>query len=148
MEIHRLWVSSFFRQGSKFNVHFKNEEKNWDKLFCFWDNSISSGCVNLSLIRREYLPSGVNVLTNSLKVLHSTNIDFFQLNYVHNDQWIWQKSRRPRCNTVWARLPCCLWKGPLKKDFSDIYLITFYRVRNFGNTSPMSMIFFSKMLKI
>ena len=28
-------------------------------------------------------------------------------------------------NSVWARLPCCLGKGPLKQDFFDIYLATF-----------------------
>ena len=27
----------------------------------------------------------VNMLTNSLKILHSTNIDFFQLDYMHRD---------------------------------------------------------------
>ena len=85
-EIHRLWLWSFFRKCWKFNVDFRNEEKNSEKLFCFWDNSIWKGCVNLSLIRREYLRSGVNVWTNSLKILHSTNIDFFQMNYVHGDQ--------------------------------------------------------------
>ena len=40
------------------------------------------------------------------------------------------------------RLPCCLSKGPLKRDFSDNYLITFLGVRNFGNKSAMEVIFF------
>ena len=75
-----------FRKCSKFNVDLRNEEKNSEKVFSFSDNSISNGCVNLSLLRREYLPSGVNVLTNSLNILHSTKIDFFQMNYVHSDQ--------------------------------------------------------------
>ena len=81
-EIHRLWVWSFFRKCWKFNVDLRNCEK----VFCFWYNSIWSGCVNLSLLRRGYLPSGVNVLTKSLKIFHSAKIDFFQLNYVHSDQ--------------------------------------------------------------
>ena len=42
-----------------------------------------------SLLRREYLSSAVYVLTNSLNIFHSTNIDFFQLNYVDSDQQIW-----------------------------------------------------------
>ena len=86
LEIQGLWVLSFFWKCLKFNLDFGIEETNCEKLFNFWDNSIWIGCVNLSLLRREYLPSGVNVLTNSLKILHSTNIDFFQLNYVQSHQ--------------------------------------------------------------
>ena len=88
------------------------------------------------------------MLTNSLKILHSTKIDFFQLNYVHSDQKIWRSCRRVDWNSVWAHLPCCFWKGSLKRDFSNIYLITFFGVRNFRNTSTMRVIFFLKMLKI
>ena len=84
--IHRLWGSSFF---SKFNVDLKNQHKNREKEFCFWDNMIWIGCLKLSLLRRKYLSLAVNVLANSLKILHSTDIDFFQLNYVHSDQKIW-----------------------------------------------------------
>ena len=57
----------FFIMHLKFNAGFRNAEKNSAKVFCFKDNSI-------------------NVCTNSLKSLHSTKIDFFQLNYVHSDQ--------------------------------------------------------------
>ena len=42
--------------------------------------------VNFSLLRREYLSSAVNVLTNSLKVLYITKGGFYQLNYVENEQ--------------------------------------------------------------
>ena len=69
----------------KLNVDFRNSEKNWEKVFCFWDNSIWIGCVKLSLLRGEYLSSAVNVLTNSLNILNSSNIDLFQLNYVDSD---------------------------------------------------------------
>ena len=84
-EIHWLWGSSFFWKCSKFNVDYRNAEKNWEKVFCFWDNSIWIGCVKLSLLRGEYLSSAVNVLTNSLNILNSGNIDLFQLNYVDSD---------------------------------------------------------------
>ena len=84
-EIHRLWVWSFFRKCWKFNVDFRNEEKNSEKLFCFSDNSIWIGSFTLSLLRREYLSSGINLLTKCLNILHSANTDFFQLNYVHSD---------------------------------------------------------------
>ena len=39
-EIHRLGGSSFFPECSKFNVDFKNAEKNSEKVFCLGDNSI------------------------------------------------------------------------------------------------------------
>ena len=42
----------------------------------------------------------------------------------------------------------CLSKGPLKRDFLDIYLTTFYGIRNFRNTSPMRFIIFLKVFKI
>ena len=34
------------------------------------------------------------------------------------------------------------WKGPLKGAFPDIYLITFFGLHNFANTSPMRVILF------
>ena len=79
----------FFWKCSKFNVDFKNPKKNQEWVFCFWDYSIWIGFVKLSLLRREYLSSAVNVLTNSLNILHSTNRQFFQLNFVHIYQQIW-----------------------------------------------------------
>ena len=65
-KINRLWGWSLIWKSSKFNVVFRNGEKNWETVFCFWDNSIWSGCVKLSLLRREYFSFAVNVLTNSL----------------------------------------------------------------------------------
>ena len=108
-----------FLKMFKFNVNIRNGEKNRGKVLYFWDNCIWIGCIKLSLFRREYLSSGVNLLTNSLKIFHSTKRDFFQLNYVHSDQWIWERCRRPDCNSVCAHLPCCFGNGPLKRAFSD-----------------------------
>ena len=51
----------------------------------FNDNGVRIGCVNLSLLRREYLSSAVNVLTNTYKALHLTKTDFFRVNYLQND---------------------------------------------------------------
>ena len=47
-----------------------------------------------------------------------------------------------------TRLPCFLSKGTLKRDFLDIYLTTFFGVRNFENKSAMRVIFFLKMFQI
>ena len=48
----------------------------------------------------------------------------------------------------WALLLCFLWKRPFKRDFTDIYRITFFGDGNLGNTSTMRIIFFSRMFKI
>ena len=45
------------------------------------------------------------------------------------------------------QLPCCLSKGPLKRDFLDIYLTTFFGILNFVKTSAMRAIFFLKVFK-
>ena len=97
LEIHRLWRSSFFWKCSKFNVYFQNGEKNWEKVFCFWNNSIWIGCVILSLLRRKHLLSTVNVLASSLKTLHSTTIDFSQTKKKKN----WEKGFRFWDNINW-----------------------------------------------
>ena len=68
-EINKLWRSSFVWKYSKFKVDFNNQEKISEKVFCFWDNCIGIGCVNFSLLGREYLPTALNVLRNSLKIL-------------------------------------------------------------------------------
>ena len=59
--------------------------KNSEKAFRFFDNCVRIDCVKLSLLRREYLSSAVNVLTTSYKALRLTKTDFFRLNYLPND---------------------------------------------------------------
>ena len=65
----------FFWKCSKFNVNFKNAEKNQKKKFRFWDKCISIGFVKLSIFRREYVSLAVSLLTKSLKILHVTKRD-------------------------------------------------------------------------
>ena len=45
----------------------------------FWDKSIWSCSQKICILRREYLSSGVNVLTNSLKIWDVTKADIFLL---------------------------------------------------------------------
>ena len=77
-----------FWKCSKFDVDLKNANENWGKVFCFSDKCIWVVCIELSLLRREYSSSAVNMLKNSLKTLHVTKSDFFQLNYFQIDLWI------------------------------------------------------------
>ena len=63
----------------------KMEEKIEKKLCVFEIMASDFGCVKLSLLRREYLSSAVNVLTNTYKALHLTKKDFLRLNFLQND---------------------------------------------------------------
>ena len=54
--------------------------KNLEKVFCFKDNGVWTYCVKIFILRREYVYSAVNVLTNSPNILDLTKADFFQLN--------------------------------------------------------------------
>ena len=55
----------------------KMQQKIDEKFFFFSDSCVRIGFVKLSLLRREYLSSAVNVLTNSYKALCLTKTDFF-----------------------------------------------------------------------
>ena len=62
------------------------QEKIAEKVSCIFVIMASEiGCVTLSLLRREYLSSAVNVLTNTYKALNLSKTDFFQVNYLQND---------------------------------------------------------------
>ena len=124
-KIQNLWGSSFYSKCLKFNLDFKNAAKNWEKVFCFWDNCIWIGIVKLSLWRTRYFSSAANVLTSSPKIWHVNKRDFFWHNFLASDQWIWQRCCDADFNSAWAHWPYCLSKHPLKQDFLDIYLTTF-----------------------
>ena len=115
----------FFGNYSKLNMYFKNAVTNSENVFCFLDNCVWIGSLKLSLLRREYLSSAVNMLTNIPKILHMTKRDFFQLNCFHSDQWIWWRWCCSDFKSVWSSLTCYFLKSPLKVDFLEICLTTF-----------------------
>ena len=121
-EIQKLWRSSFDSKCLKFNTDFKNGAKNSEKVFCFSDNCIWIGIVKLSLSRTGYFSSTANVLRSSPKIWDFNKRDFFQINFLVSDQWIWSKWCEALFKSAWEPLPCCLSKGPLNWDFLDIYL--------------------------
>ena len=47
--------------------------------------------LNTRFTETEYLSSGVNMLTNSLKISDTTKTEFFELIFFQSDQKIWQK---------------------------------------------------------
>ena len=147
-EIQKLWGSIFVSKCLEFNLDFKNTAKNWEKVFSFSDNSIRTGIVKFSLLKRGYFSSASNVLTSSTKILHVNKRYFFQLNWPGNDHWIWQKCCSVDFDCAWQHLPCCLSKGPIKRNFLDIYRTTFLEsvfseIKNLWGSS-----FFFKIFKI
>ena len=88
-KIQNLWGSSFFSKCIKLKLHFKNAAKNSGKFFCSWDNCIWIGIVKFSLWRTRYFSLAANVLRSSPKIWHVNKRDFFQLNFLASDQWIW-----------------------------------------------------------
>ena len=83
-----------------------------------------------------------------LRIFRALTQIFFRLNYVHRDDQIWQRRRCADFNNLWALLPCFFFKRRLKRDFTDIYPVTFFGDGNLRNTSAMRIILFLKMLKI
>ena len=65
---HNLWRSSFFSKSFKIWFRFQISSKILREIFCFSDNCIWICCGNFFLLRREYLSSAVNVLSNSPKI--------------------------------------------------------------------------------
>ena len=124
-ETQKIWGSPFFSSRSKFQLDFKNAAQNSEIVFCFWDNCIWIGIVKLSLLRTGYLPSTRNVLIRSTKIYNVNKRIFFEHNFFESDQWIRSRYCDEDLSSVWARLPCCLSKVPLKRAFLDIYLTTF-----------------------
>ena len=132
----------FFVTMFKIESKFQKWRKKLGKLFCFWDNYIWKCCNTFSLLRREYLSSAVNVLTNRPNIFHITR-DTFR-------NWLacTLTNKYRKGAAVPVRLPCYLPKGPLKLAFLDIYLNAFFGVPKFKNTSPMRIIFFLKIFKM
>ena len=124
-ETQKLWLSSFFSKSWKFKLDFKNDAKNAEKVLYFWENHIWIGIVKMSLWRTRYFSSAANMLTSSPMILHVNKKDFFRLDWLGSDQWIWWRCCDPDLNRAWARLPCCMSNCPLKHDFLDIYQTTF-----------------------
>ena len=75
----------FFSKCLKFNLNFKNEAKNWKKVFCFSGNWIRTGIVKLFLLRTGYFSSTANVLTSSTSILHVNRRGFFKLSWLASD---------------------------------------------------------------
>ena len=76
----------FFLRCLKFEVDSRNGIKNREKVFCFSDNCMGIGSCKFAQYSIGYLPSEVNLLTNTPKISHNTRGDIFQINFSENDK--------------------------------------------------------------
>ena len=88
-EIHWVWPPSFFSKCLKYYVYFTNGTKNSDKVVRFPHNWFWTGSTKFSQSWTGYLPSAVNVLTNTPKISRNTRGDFSQINFHQNDEKTW-----------------------------------------------------------
>ena len=138
----------FFLKILKIEFKFTKCKEKLENIFFFWDNCIKKCYYKFSLLRREYLLSAVNGLTNSPTILHIIQREFLNLICLGRDQLVSQRICRSDLNIVSVRLPCYFSKGSLKENFLDIYIATSFRVDNkFNNISAMRVIFFRKSSK-
>ena len=96
----------------------------------------------LPLLRREYLLSAVHWLKNRPKILHITQRDFFNMNYIHRDESIWYRCCHLALHSVLAHSPYYLSEWSSETRHLDIYIITFLAVCKFKNTFSIRVIFF------
>ena len=131
------------------NLNLENVKKNNSETnFPFWDNCIWKCSLKSSLLRKEYLLSALNGLTNRPRIFHSTHRDFFNLNCHNRNKSMWWRSCPSAWNNVSADLTRYLSKDLLKRDFLNVYLTTFFGVSQFKNRLAMKVIFFWKRLKL
>ena len=86
---YKIYECHLFSKCLKFNLDLKNATKKWKNNFGFWDYCIWISIVKMSVLRTGYFSSAANVLPSSPKVLHVNKRDFFQLNFLGSDRWMW-----------------------------------------------------------
>ena len=101
----------------------------------------------VSIIIFDYFPWVANVLTSSSKILLVKKRVFHQINWLGTSQWIWYRVCDADFNIVWARLPYCFSKQPLKRDFLVIYLTPFLESLTSKIKNVWGYSVFSKCLK-
>ena len=101
----------------------------------------------MSLLSIGYFSLAANLLKSSPKILRVNKRDFFHINSLGNGQSIWERVCESGWNSAWARLPSCLSKGPLKRDFLDNCLTTFPESVISEIQKLLWSSFFSKCLK-
>ena len=140
----------FFSKCWKFLVDFTILETNSENIFNFGDNWIWIGCVKHSVLarEREYLLLGVAMLTNSLKILDTTENQSCEHNFLQKDKKVWENYCRADVSSVSDHSTCWLSISVETWGFLGISVTTLFAVYNFRRKSAMRLIFSFKNFKI
>ena len=137
----------FFWKCLKFDVNSRNGTENWENVFLFYRWLHLNWEWQTSQSWTGYLPSAVNVLTNSPKLSPNFRGDVFQINFPENDEKNMIKVLSWRFCKYLDAFTCSLSKCCLKPCFLENVRTKFFTVCNFGNTLAMTIIFSFKMCK-
>ena len=88
------------------------------------------------------------MLAKSLKISHTTKIEFFKLISSQSDQKIWQKYWHADWSGPLDTLTCLVSISVLIWGFLRIQITLLFAVYNFRNKSPLRLIFFCKVVQI
>ena len=89
-------------------------QKKLSKYFLIWrELHLNWFRQTLDFTERQYFSWGVNMLTNCLKILDTTELDLFELIYFLNDQKIWQENCRADLSSFSDHLTCYVSKSVL-----------------------------------
>ena len=93
-------------------------QKKIDKIiFDFEVIAFESVPLKTPFTEREFLSSGVNMLTNNVKIEDTTKTEFFELIFFQSDQKIWEKYCHSVLNSVSGSLTCWLSISVLTRSF-------------------------------
>ena len=139
-----------FSKSLKIQVDSRNvkKKKNCEKVFRFSDKIIWIRSCKFPQSWTGYMPSAVNLLTNTTTTSSNTRGDISQINFLENDEKWWQKHSHGYLGSIWVAFTCWLSTLVLKRRFLENGLSKICTLSNFGNTLPMTIILFFKKFKI
>ena len=117
-------------------------------MFRYSDNCIWIDSCKFSQSWTGYLPFGVNVLTNTVKIFSNTSGDIFLINFTENDKKTWSKRSQGNLARISHAFIYWLPKLVLKRCSWESFLTKIITVCNLGNMLAMTIIFSFKMFKI
>ena len=82
---------------------------------------------------RELLSSGVNMLTNSLKISYSIKTELSKMMHFQIDQKIWEKYFPADLSNLLEPLTCSLSISVLTRGFLGVYVTLLFAVYNVRN---------------
>ena len=73
----------------KLNAGLRNAVKSSEKIISFLNSLICIGCSKFSLLPGKYFSSGVNVLTNGVKISDIAKKEYLQMKFFRSGEKTW-----------------------------------------------------------